>query len=167
MTDTKLERNEAGAYLLDPIVVAGECVKGITRYNGGWIKRIDEIDKSKTNGYSLVGEFVKAGIQWMTPGVYLDCSKGGSRKNVRYVYTVFVLCEDGTARAYNDNQITVEGRGGDWAVRLWPAIERALEEVADKDDKLAALLARRAELEKALAEVEAEIKVLKNKNEVI
>lgn len=166
MTEVKIERNEAGAYLLDPIVVAGGCVKGITRYNGGWIKKIDGIDKSKTNGYSLVGEFVKAGLQWMTPGVYLDCSKGGSRKNVRYVYTVFVLCEDGTARAYNDNQITVEGRGGDWAVRLWPVVERALEEVADKDDKLAALLTRKTELEAELHQIEAEIHELENKTEV-
>jgi len=162
MADTKLERNEAGAYLLDLLAVAGENVKAFTRYNGGWIKKIDGIDKSKTNGYSLVGEFVKAGIQWMTPGVYLDCSKGGSRKNVRYVYTVFVLKEDGTVTAYNDDQIAVEGRGGDWAVRLWPVIGRALEKARGEDDKLAILLARKAELEKALAEVETEIRELEN-----
>jgi len=56
-----------------------------------------------------VGEFCKSGLQWMSPGVYLDCSIGGSRKNQRYVYTVFALREDGATVAYNDDAIVVEG----------------------------------------------------------
>ena len=75
-----MERNENGAYLLNPNEIAGEHVKKYTRYNGGWIKSVERLDKSKTNGYSLVGEFLKSGLQWMGPGFYLDCSKGGSRK---------------------------------------------------------------------------------------
>ena len=31
------------------------------RANGGWLKTIEELDKSVTNGYSLVGDFVKSG----------------------------------------------------------------------------------------------------------
>ena len=31
------------------------------RAQGGWLKTIEELDKSVTNGYSLVGDFVKAG----------------------------------------------------------------------------------------------------------
>ena len=31
------------------------------RAHGGWLKTVEELDKSVTNGYSLVGDFVKAG----------------------------------------------------------------------------------------------------------
>jgi len=158
MTTTKVERNESGAYLLDPNYVAYDHVKGFSRYNGGWIKRIDKIDKSKTNGYSLIGDFCKSGLQWMQPGIYLDCSKGGSRKNQNYIYTVFVLNEDGTVKAYNDGAIEVEGRGSDWAVRLWPVIEAAMAEICGK--RLEMLRARKAELEAELTKVETEIKML-------
>ena len=151
-----MERNENGAYLLDPVAVAREHVKEYTRYNGGWIKTVERIDKSKTNGYSLVGEFCKSGLQWMSPGVYLDCSIGGSRKYQRNVYTVFALREDGSVVAYNDDTIVEEGRGGDWAVRLWPVIERALREVGGTDRR-AALLARRAELVAELERIDEQI----------
>jgi hypothetical protein len=72
------EQNAAGAYLLDLRRVAEEYVDGFSRYNGGWIRKIDRIDKSKTNGYSLIGEFCRDGLQWMGPGVYLDCSRGAA-----------------------------------------------------------------------------------------
>jgi len=160
MVDTQVEKNEGGAYLLNPTLVASECVSKFSRYNGGWVKRVEKLDKSKTNGYSLVGEFCKDVAQWMQPGVYLDCSKAGSRKNVRYIYTVFLLRHDGTAVAYNDSAVSVEGRGGDWAVRLWPVVERALAEVSDGSAKLAALHARREELLAELAKVEEEIKMI-------
>ena len=154
-----MERNENGAYLLNPNEIAGEHVKKYTRYNKGWIKSVERLDKSQTSGYSLVGEFLKSGLQWMSPGVYLDCSKGGSRKNQTSIYTVFALREDGTATAYNDDTIVEEGRGGDWAVRLWPAIERAFAEVRGADER-AVLLARKAEIEQELAEIEEKLRAL-------
>ena len=158
------EQNAAGAYLLDLRRVAEEYVDGFSRYNGGWIRKIDRIDKSKTNGYSLIGEFCRDGLQWMAPGVYLDCSRGGRRKYQRMIYTVFVLHEDGTVTAYNDDAVVSDvGQGGDRFVRLWPAVERALEEVASVDNKLAALRARRAELLAELAQIEEEIMELENK----
>ena len=157
-----MERNENGAYLLNPAAVAEGIVNGYTRYNGGWIKSVERLDKSKTNGYSLVGEFCKSGLQWMSPGVYLDCSIGGSRKNQRYVYTVFALREDGTTVAYNDDAIAVEGRGGDWAVRLWPVIERALGEVCGTDER-AALRARRAELVAELERIDEQIRAMEER----
>jgi len=155
----RMERNEKGAYLLNPAEVAGEHVAIYTRYNGGWIKSVESLDKSQTSGYSLVGKFLKSGLQWMGPGVYLDCSIGGSRKNQRYIYTVFVLRTDGSVVAYNDDAITVEGRGGDWAVRLWPVVERAFAAVGGSDER-AALLARKAEIENELAEIEEKLRAL-------
>ncbi len=155
----RMERNEKGACLLNPAEVAGEHVAIYTRYNGGWIKSVESLDKSQTSGYSLVGEFLKSGLQWMGPGVYLDCSIGGSRKNQRYIYTVFVLRTDGSVVAYNDDAITVEGRGGDWAVRLWPVVERAFGEVRGTDPR-AVLMARKAELEGELAAIEEQIRAL-------
>ena len=151
-----MERNENGAYLLNPNEIAGEHVKKYTRYNKGWIKSVERLDKSQTSGYSLVGEFLKSGLQWMSPGVYLDCSKGGSRKNQTSIYTVLALREDGSVVAYNDDTIVEEGRGGDWAVRLWPVIERALREVSGTDER-AALLARRVELVAELERIDEQI----------
>jgi len=31
------------------------------RAHGGWLKTVEELDKSVSNGYSLVGDFVQAG----------------------------------------------------------------------------------------------------------
>ena len=45
------------------------------RAQGGWLKTVEELDKSVTNGYSLVGDFVKAGDfegEYLE-GIYLDC----------------------------------------------------------------------------------------------
>ena len=56
-------------------------------YNGGWTKIVQGLDKTKTNGYSLEGEFVK-NMVWIdenTPIVF--CDIGGSRKNqIKFFY---------------------------------------------------------------------------------
>ena len=47
------------------------------RANGGWLKTIEELDKSVKSGYSLVGDFVKSGDfeEEYSEGLYLDCNK--------------------------------------------------------------------------------------------
>jgi len=91
-----------------------------TRYNGGWAKTVTGLDKTRTNGYSLMGEFVNSPC-WLTPGsLLLDCSKGGSRKNQFWEYHLFKV--EGTG------QLTPleESSGKTWAVDLWPAVEKNL-----------------------------------------
>lgn len=152
-----VERNEQGQLLLDPKAVAQEVVRWFSRYNGGWIKKIDQIDKSVTTGYSLVGPFVKDGLQWVTPGVYLDCSIDGSRRKPRRYYTVFIIRPDGSAEVVGE-----AGDTRDWAVTLWPVVEKAFAMLleGDRDAKLAALRERREALLRELDEIERQIREL-------
>ena len=62
------------------------------RAQGGWLKTVEELDKSVTNGYSLVGDFVKAGDfegEYLE-GIYLDCNKEGSAKKPQTDYAEFL-----------------------------------------------------------------------------
>lgn len=117
-----MERNTKGEMLLDPITLAREAAgNNYSRYNGGWVKHVKVLDKSKTDGYSLVGPFLNEGLQWLPAGVYLDCSIAGSRKHPRRHYTIFTLSFEGKVEKVADTVYT-----RDWAPRLWPAIEKAL-----------------------------------------
>lgn len=148
-----IENNSKGQLLLDPIILAKKAAAdNFSRYNGGWVKSIIGLNKAKTDGYSLIGNFLKEGLQWLTPGLYLDCSKDGSRKHPTSTYTLFQLHSDGTVTALK----TVE-YSRDWAVKLWSAIQKAMvEEVEVKvedsplknmsDDELIRELVRRGYL---------------------
>ena len=98
-------------------------IETVSRYNGGWLKTVTGLDKSKNNGYSIQGAFVKAGDykENYQPGLYLDCSKNGSRKNQIWNYHLFKLDEDGFHLLQ-----TVEDGGRTWAVEFWEKIEEEL-----------------------------------------
>lgn len=157
--DKVIERNEKGEMLLAPITLAKEAGGG-ERYNGGWVKKVTGLDKKRTNGYSILGDFIKDDkIQWMAPGLYLDCGIGGSRKHQEKYYTLFRLTPDGTVE-----KLAEAGDGKNWAVKLWPAIEEGLkvnaimEEVKESiDTRLVKALARKKELEEELARLNEEI----------
>ena len=152
------ERNDMGQMLLDPVVLAKQAAgEDFTRYNGGWVKSVTKLDKRQTNGYSLVGDFLKEGLQWLSPGVYLDCSIGGSRKHPAKTYTVFLLKPDGSVEKLG----SVE-QCRDWAVRLWDIIEDGLnqEGVKSHEEQLQELLARREKIVKELSFLDVAIKVL-------
>ena len=90
----------------------------ITRYNGGWMKRVEGLDKRITDGYSIKGRFIDGDMNRLliwNDGLYLDCDIQGSRKNQEKFYTLFSV---------ENNKVTVlaEAAGKDWAVRLWVAI---------------------------------------------
>ena len=95
----------------------------ISRYNGGWAKTVRGLDKSKTNGYSILGDFVDidAPQYWKDGTIILDCDIHGSRKHPKKPYRLF---------RYENGKLSLlaqEGDTKDWAVRLWPAIEEALD----------------------------------------
>jgi hypothetical protein len=121
----EVEKNPKGQLLLDPQQLARQAVgSNFSRYNGGWIKHVIGLDKTKTNGFSLLGRFLNAGLQWLDPGLYLDCSVAGSRNRPEKRYTLFRLLETGDIEVLNR-----QGDFKDWAVRLWPAIEEALKKI--------------------------------------
>lgn len=107
-----------------------------TRYNGGWAKKIIGLNKTKTNGFSLLGSFVdngKSGDYIIESGkLYLDCGIGGSRKNQEKQYKLFTI--------HNDELIILaeatsyRGTNHTWATELWPEIEKFLG--AEKENPL-------------------------------
>ena len=93
------------------------------RAQGGWLKTVDELDKSVKNGYSLVGDFVQAGDfeEEYSEGLYLDCNKEGTAKKAQLDYRLFRF-KDGKVRLLD---MVLDGKQG-WAVDLWDAVEGEL-----------------------------------------
>ena len=94
----------------------------VTRYHGGWAKTVKGLDKSKTNGYSILGDFVDIDAlqYWKDGTIILDCDIHGSRKHPEKTYRLF---------KYQDGKLSLLSQVGDtkdWAVKLWPIIEEAL-----------------------------------------
>ena len=99
--------------------------ENITRYNGGWTKKVTGLNKEVTNGYSILGDFIKIAediVNNVESGLYLDCDIGGSRKYQERNYRLFRINPDGTITILQ----TIEDGGGDWAYRLWETIEKEL-----------------------------------------
>lgn len=90
------------------------------RESGGWLKTVEELDKSVKNGYSLVGDFVKSGDfeHEYSEGIYLDCNKEGTKSKARQDYRLFRF-KDGKVRLLD---MVIDGKQG-WAYDLWDAVE--------------------------------------------
>ena len=93
------------------------------RAQGGWLKTIEELDKSVTNGYSLVGDFVKAGDfeEEYMEGIYLDCNKEGTAKKPQIDYRLFRF-RDGKVRLLD---LVIDAQKS-WAQNFWDAVEDEL-----------------------------------------
>jgi len=94
------------------------------RAEGGWLKTIEDLDKSVSNGYSLVGDFVKAGDfeEDYCDGIYLDCNKEqGKRKKAQEDYRLFRI-NDGKIRLLD---MVIDGESS-WACEFWDTIEEEL-----------------------------------------
>lgn len=161
-----VEKNERGEILLNVEEVAKKTIDGFSRYNGGWIKKVVGFDKTKTNGYSILGDFIGKSTTWVRPGaLFIDCSKDGSRKNQVWIYTLFRIKEDGTGEELPLDEagtkwIRCDGPGGDWAVKFWPAIEKGLKEQEEKypaGQSISALLEERKRLIARIREINAVI----------
>ena len=96
----------------------------VTRYNGGWAKTVTGLDKSRTNGYSILGDFldIDAPQYWKEGTLILDCDIYGSRKHPEKTYRLFRY-ENGKL-----SLLTEESDTKDWAVRMWPLIEEYMKE---------------------------------------
>lgn len=93
------------------------------RSQGGWLKTIEELDKTVPNGYSLVGDFVKSGDfeNEYSEGIYLDCNKEGNAKKPQIDYRLF--------RFKNDKirllDLVIDAKTN-WAQDFWDAVEDEL-----------------------------------------
>jgi hypothetical protein len=157
-----IEKNEKGAFLVDPFNIA-KAATGDGCGACGWVKQVNKIDKTKSNGYSLEGPFLKQGLQWLQPGSYILCRASRKLKH----YYVFILRADGTAE-----KIGEENDVRDWAPRLWPSITEGIELVKKSElvdvpatdgavkTKLAELMERKKALEQDLDLVNDQIQVL-------
>ena len=90
------------------------------RAQGGWLKTVEQLDKSFSNGYSFVGDFVKAGDfeNEYGEGIYLDCNKEGSAKKPQLDYRLFRF-RDGKVRLLD---MVIDG-DRNWATELWDALD--------------------------------------------
>ena len=90
------------------------------RAQGGWLKTVEELDKSVRNGFSLVGDFVQAGDfeAEYSDGVYLDCNKEGTAKKPKQDYRLFRF-RNGKVRLLD---MVIDAEQG-CAVDLWDAVE--------------------------------------------
>jgi hypothetical protein len=98
-------------------------------YNtGAWAKTVVGLDKTKTNGYSLLGSFIKGSVNLAVGSLVLVKTVGGSRKNQVEHYRVYKVLPDGDMEKIEES----EGSNGyarksrsstTWATDLWDCIE--------------------------------------------
>lgn len=143
-------------------IVNGKDDLELTRYNGGWTKEINGIDKSKSNGYSLLGSFIDGGKEAIfrcTIGkIYLDCDIEGSRKNHEKYYRLFHITTDGTLvvlKTIKENKT--------WAIDLWPEVEKFLGEWP-KQKSVAIVIAEKKATENALKELSSDSLIIELQN---
>ena len=83
-------------------------------YNGGWVKEVTAVDKSKSNGYAFEGRFVNPinGLSECRDGLYIVCSIEGSRRRQKKCVAVFEIKDDEVTKVID----WVEGN--DWALKI-------------------------------------------------
>lgn len=93
-------------------------------YNGGWVKEVTAVDKSKSNGYAFEGRFVnpKDGLSECGNGLYIVCSIEGSRKNQKKCVAVFEIKNDEVTKAIDWVQ------GNDWALKIRDRVAELLDQ---------------------------------------
>ena len=100
-------------------------VTGATFYNGGWVKAVTTVDKSKSNGYCFEGDFIQGatdGLAEVGDGLYIVCDVQGSRKHHRKHYAIYEVQGDEVTQALD----WVQGR--DWALQIRDRVAELLAE---------------------------------------
>jgi hypothetical protein len=95
-----------------------------------WVKWIDAVDESATNGYAFVGDFVKDGtieVEIGQPRLLLAQATSGSAKYHYAYYAVVRLNPDGSLEAVG---ITDNDEKKGWALRMRGAISALLAEIS-------------------------------------
>ena len=109
------------------------------RATGGWVKTVTGLDKSVLNGFSLVGEFVKAGDykSEFSDGLYLDCNKEGKKSNPKQDFRLFRL-KNGKLTLIDE---VYDGKKN-WAVEFWDSVSEEMnpDYQDDEVDKIMTLI---------------------------
>ena len=87
------------------------------RATGGWVKTVRGLDKSVTNGYSLVGEYKSE----YSDGLYLDCNKEGKKSKPKQDFRLFRL-KNGKLTLIDE---VYDGKKN-WAVEFWDSVGEEL-----------------------------------------
>lgn len=114
-------------FIKKTIVDFKEFVKEYTNspyYNGGWVKKVDSVDLTKSNGYCFVGDFItKEGLVEIEPGYYIICDIEGSRHHPEKSYLFVKVSENGDINeVFDDGWIY----GRDWALKLRDRINQII-----------------------------------------
>ena len=93
-------------------------------YNGGWVKEVTGVDKSKSNGYAFEGRFVNpiGGLSECGDGLYIVCSIEGSRRRQKKCVAVFEIKDDEVTKVID----WVEGN--DWALQIRDRVAELLDQ---------------------------------------
>ena len=103
-------------------------------YNGGWVKKVAAVGKSKSNGYAFKGEFVnpKDALSECDDGLYITCSVEGSRNHPEKQAAVFEIKNDEVTRVVD------WVKGGDWALQIRDKVAALMDRPEPKKNPLAA-----------------------------
>lgn len=94
-----------------------------------WAKRVTGVDASQSTGYAFEGDFINEGtVECEGPGVYLVCTRRGSRNYQTATYNVVLMNVQGEL-ALTDIQTTDKTRG--WALRIRDEIAGLVTQLVD------------------------------------
>ena len=98
-----------------------------------WVKWVDSVDTSKTNGYAFVGDFVKDGtieIEVGQPRLLLAQATSGSMKYNSAYYQIVKLNEDGSLTALD---ISDNDQNLGWALRIRDSVKNVLDSISNTE----------------------------------
>ncbi len=101
---------------------AGFWESNLSDKSGHWCKLVEGIDKTRSDGYSIEGNFVSqvSQLKYQQPGLYIHCQKkGGKKGQQKRLYLLFVLQPHGQVEVITEFQTS----STDWAAQVWPEIE--------------------------------------------
>lgn len=99
----------------------------------GWVKEVTGLNRTVTNGYSIIGNFhPKNKKDWYdTEKLYLIFSSEGKGKRKIEKHSLFQIGDEGEIKVLHE---VVDTR--DWAVELWPTIESFLITIGPIEENL-------------------------------
>lgn len=106
--------------------------KGAEFYNGGWVKKLYEIDDSKKNGYKYVGDFLEGralrGLYEFTEGIYIVCSLEGTRRYHKKYIWLIEINDQGVQFLHDEAFI-----GNDWSLQLLPLAKKVMKVAEERN----------------------------------
>lgn len=138
----------------------GFWASNLSEKPGNWCKLVAGIDKTRSDGYSIQGNFVSpiAQVKYQQPGLYLHCQKkGGKPGQQKRLYTLFMLQHDGSVEVITE----LANSSKDWAVELWPEIEAYFAKQSNSvEQRKQQLRAKIGFLESELSQLKAQLAAL-------